>query len=115
MLPLVLTLRFGLELVLLAVFGWWGYSVGGWAVAALFVVGAAVVWGMLLSPKAKVRLSPPVRNAAEMVVFLVAALGLATQGRPGWGVALVVSDVAILLALRRLGSTTGGEPSVQRM
>ena len=106
---MVLTLRFALELTLLAVVGWWGYSAGGVLLGALCTIGVAVMWGLLLSPKARVRLSPSLRNLVEVVVFVAAGAGLAAQGHPGWAVALVAADVLILLALWRLGATTGGE------
>ncbi len=110
MLPLVLTLRFALELTLLAVVGWWGYSVGGVLVGALCVIVVAVVWGLLLSPKARFPLPAQVRNAVEVAVFLLAAAGLAMLGHPALGVLLIAADVLILLSLWRLGATTGGEP-----
>lgn len=109
-LALVLAIRFALELTLLAAVAWWGYSVGGMLVGVLCTIGVAVLWGMLLSPKARFALSPAVRNGVEVVVFVVAAVGLAALGHPAWGVALVAADVLILLALWRLDSTTGGEP-----
>lgn len=116
MLALVLAVRFALELTLLAAFGWWGYTVAGggaagWALAAVCVAAVAVFWGLLLSPKARVRLQPGVRTAVEVALFLVAAVALATQGRVAWGIALVVADVLVLLALSGLGATTGGDPA----
>ncbi len=110
MLPLVLTLRFALELTLLAVVAWWGYSVGGVLVGALCAIGVAVVWGLLLSPKARFPLPAQVRNAVEVAVFLLAAAGLSALGHPALGVVLIAADVLILLTLWRLGATTGGEP-----
>ena len=109
-LPLVLTLRFALELTLLAVVAWWGYSVGGVLVGALCAIGVAVVWGLLLSPKARFPLPTQVRNAVEVAVFLLAAAGLSALGHPALGVVLIAADVLILLTLWRLGATTGGEP-----
>lgn len=110
MLPLVLAIRFALELTLLAVYAWWGYHAAGVLGGAACAIALAVVWGLLLSPKARFPLSPPVRAGVEVVVFLVAAGALTALGHPGWGIALVAADVVILLALQRLGSTTGGEP-----
>ena len=110
MLPVVLTLRFALELTLLAVVGWWGYSAGGVLVGALCAIAVAVFWGVFLSPKARVSLRTGVRNTVEVAVFLLAAAGLAALGHPALGVLLVAADVLILLSLWRLGATTGGEP-----
>lgn len=110
MLALVLALRFALELTLLAVYAWWGYEAAGVLGGAACAIAVAVLWGLLLSPKARFPLAPPVRTGVEVVVFLVAAGALAALGLPGWGIALVAADMVILLALRYLGSTTGGDP-----
>ena len=114
MLPIILAARFLLELALLAAFAWWGYAVVGGAVigglvAVVCVVAVATFWGLLLSPKARIRLSPSLRKGAEIAVFLIAALALASQGHIGWGAALLIADLIILLALRMLGANTGGE------
>lgn len=114
MLPLVLAVRFALELVLLAVFGWWGFTVGGggpagWAIGALSAAGIAVLWGLLLSPKARIAIPPAGRNVLEVAVFLVAAGTLAAHGHLPWGALLVAADVLVLIALWRLEATTAGE------
>lgn len=100
MLAALLTIRFLLELLMLAAYFAWGYSAAGLlgAVAATLLV--AVVWGVFLSPKAPVRLSPAVRTGLEMVVFLIAAFALAALGHWLWGAALVVADIVVLVALR---------------
>jgi hypothetical protein len=115
MLPLVLAVRFVLELTLLAVFGWWGFTLGGggpagWAVGALSAAGIAVLWGLLLSPKARIALPPARRNVLEVAVFLLAAGTLAAHGHLLWGVLLVAADVLVLFALWRLHANTAGEP-----
>ncbi|MFN8184934.1 MAG: YrdB family protein [Candidatus Nanopelagicales bacterium] len=112
MLPVVLAIRFALELTLLGVYFAWGYSiVGGGVVGVLAGIGmavlVAVVWGVFLSPKARVALHPAVRTALEILVFVGAAVGLAALGHPGWGVALVVADVAVLGSLAVLGGQRG--------
>lgn len=53
MLPLVLAIRFALELTLLAVYAWWGYHAAGVLGGAACAIAVAVVWGLLLSPKAR--------------------------------------------------------------
>ena len=102
MLPIILAARFLLELALLAAFAWWGYAVVGGAVigglvAVVCVVAVATFWGLLLSPKARIRLSPSLRNGVEIAVFLIAALALASQGHIGWGAALLIADLIIAL------------------
>jgi hypothetical protein len=107
-LALVLAVRFAHELALLAAFAWWGYDAAGVLGGALCAIGVAVLWGLLLSPKARFPLSPVVRNGVEVLVFIVAAGALAALGHPALGIALLAADVLVLLALRRLGVTTGG-------
>lgn len=108
MLPVVLAIRFALELTLLGVYFAWGYSAaGGGLVGVLAGVAVAlivaVVWGVFLSPKARVALHPAGRTALEILVFIGAAVALAALGHPGWGAALVVADVAVLASLAALG------------
>ena len=108
MLPIVLAVRFALELVLLAVFFAGGYHIGGGGLlgvlVGVLVAGVvAVGWGVFLSPKARVPLTPAIRSALEVLVFLVAAAVLFALGRPGWAIILVVADVGVLLALSVLG------------
>lgn len=115
MIPLVLAIRFALELTLLATFAWWGHTLGGGgglglALGALSAIGLAVFWGLLLSPKARISLPTAARNTVEIAVFLVAAGALAVLGHPAWGALLVAADVLVLLGLWRLQVTTGGEP-----
>ncbi len=108
MLPAVLAIRFALELTMLGGYFAWGYSVAGGGVVGVLAgtgvaVLVAVVWGVLLSPKARVALHPAVRTGVEVVVFIGAALALSALGYPGWGLVLVVADLAVLAALAALG------------
>jgi hypothetical protein len=108
---LVLTVRFGTELALLAVL-----AVAGAHAAApvavriiLAVVGpvlAAALWGMLIGPKARRRPSDPLRLTIEIVLFLVAAALLALAGYALWAVifAIVAIGVAVLVRLTAPGS-----------
>ena len=77
-----LALRFALELCAFAALGYWGSqatSSAVWcAVLAIATPAAAiVVWGLFVAPKARVKVSGPVRWAIELVVFGSAAVALA--------------------------------------
>jgi hypothetical protein len=82
-----LLLRFLLELCMLGVVGYWGFSTGDSVAAqALLGVGApllmAVVWGVFVSPKASRPLPPVAWVALQAVLFGAAALALATFASP---------------------------------
>ena len=83
-LAIVLTVRFLLELALLAgvaiiawqlVSGWWR-----WPAAILAVAAVAIVWGVFLSPQAAIPLAPPAALMLETVLFLGTAAGLLMLG-----------------------------------
>ncbi|MFL6287318.1 MAG: DUF2568 domain-containing protein, partial [Actinomycetes bacterium] len=104
MTAVLLTLRFLLELSLLAAF-----AIGGWSLtdtmwtqlllAALLPLMAAFVWGLLLSPKAKFVISLPVRVAIELCLFGAASALLWTAGPAKAGTALLVTELVVLFAL----------------
>jgi hypothetical protein len=108
---LVLTVRFGTELALLA-----ALAVAGAQAAApvavrviLAVTGpvlAAVLWGLIIGPKARWRPSDPLRITIEIVLFLVAAALLALAGYAIWAVIFAVAaiGVAVLVRLTAPGS-----------
>ena len=58
--------------------GWWR-----WPVAILVVIGIAVLWGLLLSPKAPISVPGPVKLILEALLFL------------GVGAALMVTGLAV--------------------
>ncbi|MFT4226721.1 DUF2568 domain-containing protein [Micropruina sp.] len=95
-----LTLRFLLELALLAGVGLLAWSLArgwwSWPAAILAVVAVAVVWGLFLSPKATVPLAPAAVLAIEAVLFVGTGAGLVTVG---WGIAAAIG-VAIWAADR---------------
>lgn len=85
MAALFLTLRFVLELSMLAAFAVAGWELGGGgltggALAVLLPVCAAALWGAFVAPKASRRLARGPRVALECVIFGLAALGLAVAG-----------------------------------
>jgi hypothetical protein len=113
MLVLILGVRFALELVLLAVFGWWGFTISGGGptgivLGVLSASAVAILWGLLLSPKARITLHERQRTTVEILVFLTAAAMMATQGHPVLAAALVTGDLVVLLMLHLLGRDTGG-------
>jgi hypothetical protein len=90
-----LALRFVLELCLLAALGYWGYAVGGTLavsilLAVMIVVGTAVVWGVLLSPKRAVQWPAAARLVLEVALFGLAVAALAGTGHPALAAALGV-------------------------
>ena len=90
-----LGLRFLLELCALAALAYWGAQVGRGVLLKLVLgIGAplvaAVVWGTFVAPKAIVPAPTPVRILIEVVIFGLAALGLAATDRPLLAWVLVV-------------------------
>ena len=112
MTPLLLGLRFALELCLLSamvVIGWGAFP--NHLVGAVVGLGLAVVvgavWGVLLSPRRPVDLPLAVRVIVELVLFGAAAIGLAALGLPLWGAALMIGEIVVLVALALRGLPPG--------
>jgi len=86
-----LVLRFLLELTALAVTSYWGFASSSGARQWILGLGApvviAVVWGLFVSPKAKIELPRPARFAVELVVWAAAALALVAAGQAVPGIA----------------------------
>src|SRR6188768_799962 len=66
-----LAVRFGLELAALAAMGYWGFRVGeGWVASVALGLGvpliAALAWGIFVSPRATVPVSPPLHLALQV-------------------------------------------------
>jgi hypothetical protein len=101
-----LALRFVLELCMLAALAYWGYRTGGGPLGRVaLAVGApllaAVAWGMFVAPRARFKVSEPVRLGVELAVFAAGVAGLAAAGRPALAWALAVA-VAINSTLVRV-------------
>jgi len=104
-----LALAFLLELCILAALGYWGWHTGSGTVARVALgIGlpllAAVVWGMLLAPKAAFPLPLPAHLALKVAIFALAALALAAAGRPAlaWVFAVIVAlNLALLYVWRQ--------------
>ena len=112
MTAVLLTLRFLLELSLLAAF-----AVGGWKLtdttwtqfllAVLLPVVAASVWGLLLSPKAKFVSPLPLRVAIELSLFVAASALLWAAGSATAATALLVTELVVILSLIAAGTPPG--------
>lgn len=97
-----LALRFLLELAMLAALATWGFTVGaGWPLKLLLGAGgpvlAAAVWGVWLAPRSPRRLPAAGMILLEVVLFGLAAAGLATTGHR-----LLAVVLAGLYALNRV-------------
>jgi Protein of unknown function (DUF2568) len=87
-----LTVRFACELAALAAFVWWGWPFVGWLVA----LAVAVMWGLVVAPKATHRLPDPPRLLVELVLF--ASATVAFYSTAGTAVAAVFGVLAVVSA-----------------
>jgi hypothetical protein len=94
-------LRFLLELCALAALAYWGFTTGRGATAWLLGLGAplaaAVVWGLAISPKARLGTGLTGRVLLGLVVFALATAALADTGRVA--LAVVFAALALLNAI----------------
>ena len=101
-----LTVRFLLELCMLAAVGYWGFKTqSSWLMKILLGIGLpvliAVLWGTFLAPRA----THPLRGASflllELVLFASGAVGLFASGKQalGWTytIVLIVNKILIIL------------------
>ena len=99
-----LGLRFLLELAMLAAVALWGWDELGAAAAVALPVAFATIWGMLLSPKARVPAPPAAKLTLELALFALAALALHGAGETALAVtfaALTVANELLLSAWRQ--------------
>lgn len=96
----LLGLRFLLELALWGSFLVVGVVVVGgllgWVVGLVACAAVVVVWGMLLSPRRRIRSPLAARLAVEAGLFLLAAVGLVAAGWTTAALALVIAEVVVL-------------------
>ena len=92
-----LTARFICELGMLAALAFWGYVVGegvwAWVLGLAAPVVAAIVWGTFVAPRARLPVPTPVRVAIELVLYALAAAGLAAAGQPVAAVVLGIGGL----------------------
>jgi len=101
-----LTLRFILELCILAALAYWGFHTGKGPVMKIGLgIGApllaALVWGTFLSPRATVKVPGPPRLLLELLVFALAIASLAAAGQPklAWAFGLVYVINRVLMTV----------------
>jgi Protein of unknown function (DUF2568) len=102
-----LTLRFLLELALLAgaaVAGWRAGGGGGLGalLAIVGVVVVAVLWGVAIAPRARRRWPDPNRLILEFVIFGAVGGALAATGSGTAGLVLAGASAAVAAAVRPL-------------
>jgi hypothetical protein len=95
-----LVVRFLLELSALAATAYWGFSAASGITQWLLGLGAPaaviLVWGLFVSPKARIELARPARFAIELLVWATATIALAAAGQPV--LAVVFAIVAVVSA-----------------
>lgn len=89
-------LRFVLELCALAALASWGFATGEGLLGRIGLgigapLAAAVAWGLVVAPRAKVDAPAAMRLMVEIAVFVAAAVALHAAGRPRLAVALAVA------------------------
>jgi hypothetical protein len=99
-----LSVRFLLELCMLAAVGYWGFKTQStWPMKILLGIGLpvliAVLWGTFLAPKATRPLSGVSFLVLELVLFASGAVALFASGKPalGWLYAIILVVNKILL------------------
>jgi Protein of unknown function (DUF2568) len=110
-----LTVRFLCELAMLAALAYWGFvvgdDVGAWVLGIGAPLLAAVVWGALVAPRARWRVSIPIRLVIELALFGAAVGALAVAGQPLTAVVLGVAAVASSLLNALQEHQTSDRPS----
>ena len=109
-------LRFVLELVLLAVFGAFGFtfpSPWSWILGLGIPALTLLVWSGFVAPRAPRRLEDPPRFVVELVLFALGMGALAAIGQWPWGVALFVVFLIDRLVLDRWGKPAWAEPRLR--
>ncbi|MFL5758937.1 MAG: YrdB family protein [Thermomicrobiales bacterium] len=88
-------LRFLLELCALASLCYWGFHTGDSTAADIVLgIGApllmAIIWGIFVSPRARVRLPSFPKFVLGVVILVLAAVALSNAGFPGLAIAFEV-------------------------
>ena len=103
-----LALAFFLELAMLAAIGYWGFQLKqSMAVKIAAGIGlpaaVAIIWGVVLSPKATLPFAEPFRGLTKLALFAASAYLLYAAGQERWAVILVIALAINLLLLYMLG------------
>jgi hypothetical protein len=100
----LIALRFLLELAL-----WASFTIScvrlidgplGWVVGLVLTAAVTTLWGMLLSPRRRVRLPVAARVAIELTLFVVASVLLAWSGLTIAAITLLVVELIDLALLQ---------------
>jgi hypothetical protein len=101
-----LTARFLLELCLLGALGWVGFQLGEpmiakVALAIILPLGAAIIWGMFIAPRASFIVQRWLWVAIQALLFSAAVAGLIAIGQRqlaiAFGLAVIVNIGLILI------------------
>ena len=109
-----LTVRFLLELLLLAALAWWGFTLDAPILVRILVglaapAGAAVLWGRWIAPRARGRLRDPLRFGVETVLWIAGAGAVAAVAGTAWGIGFLVLAF-VTAALARVWPEPGARP-----
>jgi hypothetical protein len=111
-----LGIRFLLELLALAATSYWGFATASgvtqWVLGLGAPIAVAVVWGLFVSPKAKVDVPGPVRFGIELLVWTAAALALVAADQVVLGI--VFAAVALISGTMNYVSGHLSEPPASR-
>jgi hypothetical protein len=88
-----LGLRFICELAMLAGVAWCGWEITP-ALAVVFPLAFAAVWGVFVGPRARRRLPDPWRLGLELVLFALATAAYLSVGQTVLAVVFAVASVA---------------------
>ena len=106
-----LALRFGLELAMLVIFGFWGFKMGStplmrWVLGIGAPLLAAVIWGLWMAPRARRRLHGVAFLMVELVLFGLAGWALYSTGQKNltlwFGVVYLVNRI-LMVVWKQLG------------
>lgn len=105
-----LGVAFGLELLMLAGFAWWGMTrqvdaPWPWVIAAVAVAAAIGVWAVWGAPKSSHRLLPPALLGFKLAMFGLAAAAFWAAGEPRgamWFAAVAIVHLGLAAAWRQL-------------
>jgi hypothetical protein len=101
-----LALRFGMELWMLGIFGYWGFKTGSstgmrWLLGIGAPLLAAVIWGIWMAPKASMRLQGGWFWLVELVLFGLAGWALYSTGAKNltlwFGLAYVINRILMVV------------------
>ena len=94
-----LFIAFSLELVMIATFARWGFSLGKdtilkYAFALLMALLVIVLWGIFAAPRSQHRLPHTPRILFETALYCITAFFMHTLGYTQWGIAFGLVAIA---------------------